>query len=165
MEWDNRLTHYFGLFWVLELLLGYLANPSAKSDAIFLLSDPDFLQRQWNSTPTSLSFETERRQADNRHSHWRLSHCKCVSPTNETMVTLDYMVCMDQSLRHQPNQQQLDIINTTEKTTAQNKKHESNVQYVLYCLIFTANKNAINNQSWRPSAMHKLTLATDAIGS
>jgi len=38
-ERDSRLAHYFGLFWGLWLLLGYLASSGAKSDIIFLLSD------------------------------------------------------------------------------------------------------------------------------
>jgi len=42
-EWDNRFTHYFALFGGLELCLGYLATYGAKSDVIFLISDPDFL--------------------------------------------------------------------------------------------------------------------------
>jgi len=33
----------YWLFWGLDLLLGYLASSNAKSDVIFLLSDPDFL--------------------------------------------------------------------------------------------------------------------------
>ena len=42
-ERDNRLAHYFVLFRSRKLLLGYLATSGAKSDLIFLLSDPDFL--------------------------------------------------------------------------------------------------------------------------
>jgi len=35
-ERDNRLAHYFAVFWGLGLLFG------AKSDVIFLLDDPDY---------------------------------------------------------------------------------------------------------------------------
>jgi len=42
-ERDSRLAHYFALFWGLGLRLGYLAISDAKSDIIFLLSDPDLL--------------------------------------------------------------------------------------------------------------------------
>jgi len=51
----------------LELLLGYLATSGAKSDIIFLLSDPDFLKRGRNFSPTSFSFRDlmqDRRQTD-----------------------------------------------------------------------------------------------------
>jgi len=37
------LAHYFALFRGLGLPLGYIATSGAKSDFIFLLSDPDFL--------------------------------------------------------------------------------------------------------------------------
>jgi len=36
------LTHYFGPFWGLGLLLRYLATSVAKCDVIFLLDVPDF---------------------------------------------------------------------------------------------------------------------------
>jgi len=44
-ERDNRLAHYFVLTWGLGVLLGYLATFGAKSYVIFLLGDPDFMQR------------------------------------------------------------------------------------------------------------------------
>jgi len=37
--------------------LGYLAKSITKYDIVFLLSDPDFLQRWRNFAPISLSFE------------------------------------------------------------------------------------------------------------
>jgi len=43
-KWDSRFKHYFALFWLLGLLLGYLSTSGAKSDVIFLLVDPYFLQ-------------------------------------------------------------------------------------------------------------------------
>ena len=42
-ERDSRLAHYFALFWCLGLRFGYVAISNAKSDVIFMLSDPDFL--------------------------------------------------------------------------------------------------------------------------
>jgi len=42
-ERDNRLAHYVGLFWGLELLFGYLATSGARSYILFLFGDPDFL--------------------------------------------------------------------------------------------------------------------------
>ena len=39
-ERDSRFAHYFALFGGLGLRLGYLATYGAKSDVIFLLSDP-----------------------------------------------------------------------------------------------------------------------------
>jgi len=42
-ERDSKLAHHFALFWGLGLRLGYLATSGAKSDVIFLLSDPGFL--------------------------------------------------------------------------------------------------------------------------
>jgi len=42
-ERDSRLAHYFALFGGLELRLGCLTTSGAKSDVMFLLSDPDFL--------------------------------------------------------------------------------------------------------------------------
>ena len=42
-EQNSRLVHYFALHWGLGLRLGYLATSGAKSDVIFLLSNPDFL--------------------------------------------------------------------------------------------------------------------------
>jgi len=42
---DSRLAYSFGLLWGLELLLGYFATSDAKSEIIFFLGDPDFLQR------------------------------------------------------------------------------------------------------------------------
>jgi len=42
-ERDSRLAHHFGPFCGLWLLLWYLATSSAKSDAVFLLGDADFL--------------------------------------------------------------------------------------------------------------------------
>jgi len=43
-ERDSTFAQYFALFWGLGLRLGYLATSGAKSDIIFLLGDPDFLQ-------------------------------------------------------------------------------------------------------------------------
>jgi len=39
-ERDSQFAHYFALLWSLGLHLGYLATSGAKSDVIFLLSDP-----------------------------------------------------------------------------------------------------------------------------
>jgi len=65
-ERDSRLTHYFVLFWGLWLLLGYLATSGAKSDVIFLLSDPISYKDDEISRPSRLVFEiwrrTDRRQ-------------------------------------------------------------------------------------------------------
>jgi len=55
-EQDSRLTQHFALFLGLGLLLAYLATSDAKSDVIFLLSNPDFLQGWQNFAPISLSF-------------------------------------------------------------------------------------------------------------
>jgi len=59
----SRLSRYvieipiFGYFGVLTLsFLGYLVTSDAKSDVIFLLSDPDFLLRRRNLAPISLSY-------------------------------------------------------------------------------------------------------------
>jgi len=54
------LAHYFGVW-------GYFwATSGAKSDVVFLLGDPDFLWRRWNSRLSRLVFEiwrgTDRRQ-------------------------------------------------------------------------------------------------------
>jgi len=43
-EQDSRLAHYIALLWGLMLLLTYLATFGTKSDVIFLLGDPNFLQ-------------------------------------------------------------------------------------------------------------------------
>jgi len=49
---------HFGPFWGLGLLLGYLANSSAKSGVIFLLGKPDYFPLTWqNFTPISLSLQ------------------------------------------------------------------------------------------------------------
>jgi len=68
MERDNMLAHYFVLFWNLGLLLGYLAASSAKSGDIFLLYDPDFVQRWQNCMPILLILRdmTRDRQMTNR---------------------------------------------------------------------------------------------------
>jgi len=79
-ERDNGLTHYFVLFWCLELLWGYLATSSGKSYVVFLLSNPDFLWRYF--APVSLSFfRSDMGQICDRRGNrnTRLSHCKCVS--------------------------------------------------------------------------------------
>jgi len=57
-----------GVFWGLELLLGYLASSGAKSDIIFLLSGPNFLQGWWNMARISRSFRDlmQDRWTDNR---------------------------------------------------------------------------------------------------
>jgi len=54
--------------------LGYLATSGAKSDVTFLLGTPNFLQRQQNFAPISLSFRalTWDRQTDDRcDDHYR----------------------------------------------------------------------------------------------
>ena len=56
-ERDNRLTHYFGQFWGLGLLLGYLATSGAKSDVVFLLGDPIFYKGDEISRLPGLVFE------------------------------------------------------------------------------------------------------------
>jgi len=70
----------------LHTILEYLATSGAKSDIIFLLGDPDFLWRQWNFSPISLSFRdlTRVRQTDDRHGdrNRRLSH---LSPVHYTL--------------------------------------------------------------------------------
>jgi len=43
MEQDNKLTHYFRLFWGLGLLLVHLITSDAKFYVIFVLIDPHFL--------------------------------------------------------------------------------------------------------------------------
>jgi len=53
-ERDSRLAHYFALLWGWGLLLGYFSG--AKSDIIFLLSNPDYLQGRWNFASISRSF-------------------------------------------------------------------------------------------------------------
>jgi len=55
-ERDSRLAHYFALFLGVGLCLGYLATSGAKSDVIFLLSNPDFLNAWWNFACMSHSF-------------------------------------------------------------------------------------------------------------
>jgi len=55
-EQDNRLAHYFALFWGLGLLLGHLATSGAKYDVTFLLGDHNFLQMQRNFVLVLLSF-------------------------------------------------------------------------------------------------------------
>jgi len=52
----NFRDPHFGLFWGLELLLGYLATSNAKSDVGFLLGDPDFLLGRRNFAPVLLSY-------------------------------------------------------------------------------------------------------------
>jgi len=67
-ERDNRLAHYFGLFGVWDYFLGYLATSRAKSDFIFLLGYPDFLQMRRNFAPILPSFRdlTRDRQTNDR---------------------------------------------------------------------------------------------------
>ena len=55
MERNNRLKHSRN-YCCSRILCGYLATSGAKSDVIFLLGDPDFLQRWQNFAPISLSF-------------------------------------------------------------------------------------------------------------
>jgi len=78
----NEVAHYFALFGGFGLLLGYLATSSAKSDVIFLLGDPDFLQGDEISRH-SLSFRdlTRGRQTDDRRSdrNRKLLHWQCAN--------------------------------------------------------------------------------------
>jgi len=82
-ERDNRLAHYFALFYGLGLLLGYLSTSGAKSDVIFLFGDPDFLQKRRNFAPISLTFRDlpPDRQTDDRRVDrcTRLIHLQCAS--------------------------------------------------------------------------------------
>jgi len=89
-ERENRLAHYFALFWGLGLLLGYLATSGAKSDVIFVFGDPNFLQMRRNFAPILLSFRvlTRDRQTDDRRDDRciRLLHLHCASRiSNRTM--------------------------------------------------------------------------------
>ena len=54
----SRLVIEIPIFGYLEVLrfLGYLATSDAKSDVIFLLSDPDFLFGRQNFAPISLTY-------------------------------------------------------------------------------------------------------------
>jgi len=62
---------------------GYLATSGAKSDVIFLLSDPDFLQRQQNFPPISPHFRhlsQDRQTTDGQRdaaTDLEVSHTKC----------------------------------------------------------------------------------------
>jgi len=57
--------------------LGYLATFGAKADVIFLLSDPDFLQRRRNFAPVLLSFRhlTRDRQTTDAATKTEVSQC------------------------------------------------------------------------------------------
>jgi len=70
---------------------GYLTSSGARcNDVIFLLGDPDFLQRRQNFVPILHSFRDQtrdrhdRQMTDDRHSdqNRRISHCKCASLIN-----------------------------------------------------------------------------------
>jgi len=80
-ERDSRLAHYFALLWGLGLHLSYLATSSAKSDVIFLLSDPDFSYGRRNFARISRSFRdlTRDTQTDRRGDETEGSHTKCAS--------------------------------------------------------------------------------------
>ena len=84
MERDNRLAHYFALFWGLGLILGYLTTSDAKSDVTFLPGDPDFLGRRRNFPPISLSFRdmTRDRQTTDTATVLEVSYIYCVQPNN-----------------------------------------------------------------------------------
>jgi len=56
-ERDSRLAHFFALFLGLGLRLGYIATSNAKSDVIFVLGDPDFLQNDEISRISRTVFE------------------------------------------------------------------------------------------------------------
>ena len=86
-ERDSRLAHYFAQLWGLELHLGYLAISGAKSDVIFLLSDPDFSQQRRNFARMSGSFWdlTRDRQTTDAATETEGSHTKCVSLINPKM--------------------------------------------------------------------------------
>ena len=86
-ERDNRLAHYFALFWSLGLRLGYLTTFGAKSDVIFLLSDPDLLLGRRNFARISRIFGdlTRDKQTDYRQTtatETEGSRTKCASPIN-----------------------------------------------------------------------------------
>jgi len=79
-ERDSMLAHYFALVWGLGLRLGYLATSGAKSDVIFLLGVPDFLQGRRNFACISRIFRDvtrDRQTTDDRRGdrNRRLSHC------------------------------------------------------------------------------------------
>ena len=63
-ERDSRLAASHAIL----LRLGYIASSGAKSDVIFFLGDPDFLQRRLNFARISRSFRdlTRDRQTDGR---------------------------------------------------------------------------------------------------
>jgi len=49
-------TSHFGVFWDLGLILGCLASSGIKSDVVFLLSNPAFLQGRRNFASIWLSY-------------------------------------------------------------------------------------------------------------
>jgi len=73
----HTILRYLGF----GLLLGYLATSGAKSNAIILLGDPDFLQRQRNFAPILLSFRdlTRDRQTDDRRAATEVEDSHTVS--------------------------------------------------------------------------------------
>ena len=85
-EQYSRLAHYryFVLFWGLELLLGHLATSSAKSDVIFLLSNPiSYKSDEILCLSHSGRQTTYDRCLRHGNQNRRLSHCKCASLITE----------------------------------------------------------------------------------
>jgi len=79
----------FGYFGVWSLR--YIATPVAKADIIFLLGDPEFLQRQRNFAPISLTFRdlTRDRQTDRRQTRRPLQKALTFTKCAESVISIE----------------------------------------------------------------------------